>query len=155
MSWEYSCCKKGCVTETSKPTRQCLKVLFGSRKYPPHPTEGHWKFQWGGESKAIFLRENMKLNLEFPWVFVGRGVQTKKTFCGGGMGILLNSTFWMLVGYPCMIEIYGASVIWKEKVQICAFRVSPPFVKLIKQLTPNTHITSGHYRIDYNKTVLL
>ena len=51
-----------------------------------HPTEGHWNFQGGGGLKS---QGKYEAKLEIPR---GWGVQTKKTFCEGGMDIFWNHT---------------------------------------------------------------
>ena len=52
--------------------------------------EGHWEFQAGvGSEQPKCIRESMKLNRKFQG---GGRVQTKKTFCEGGMDIFWNHT---------------------------------------------------------------
>ena len=70
----------------------CLTItFFFPEKTHTHPMEGHGKFLGGGAGgfKANFFLEPYENNLEFPGE---RGVQNKKTSCGGSMDIFCNCT---------------------------------------------------------------
>ena len=66
-----------------------LQVQSINRAVPEYiltdPTKGHWKFRGDGVSKGkIFKGKSMNLQ--------GVGVQTTKTFCGGGYKCLFSGT---------------------------------------------------------------
>ena len=67
----------GRVPKDCKP-QVLISLLYGSRKYPSSPTEGHWKFLevggGGGSSTPNFKKKSMKLNWNFQG---GVGVQNK------------------------------------------------------------------------------
>ena len=72
-------------------------VLCTSRKYPHSPYRRDWNFLEGGWfCKAQEFKEMSEALLKFPegW---GGGLR-KNPFCGGGMDIFWNYTFFIAVG---------------------------------------------------------
>ena len=65
---------------------RCVSNMCGSRKYPYHPKDGHWKFRGGGGSqKPTFVKESMRLNCKIP----GGGGFKPKNLLWGRYGYIL------------------------------------------------------------------